>query len=322
MRRPRIKLTDAVSVYHCICRIVGGQFLLDERDREVFQRMAWQQADFCGVQLITHSILSNHAHLEVRVPEPGPISDETLLGRAQRFYDPKSPVLRLLRQAMAERGALPEDLREKLRKRMSDVSVFMKELKQRFSRWYNREHGRFGTLWAERFRSVLVEDQTEVVGIVAAYIDLNAVRARMVPDPKDYPFCGYGEAVAGNRLAQLGLLSFLGTDDWEQGGAEYRMRLFVEGGTAGESGKAVLDRESILEVLKAGGKIGCGQALRLRIRYFQDGQVLGSEGWVNEIFGKFRDRFGPRRKTGARKLRGLPFEGLRTVRDLRKKVLS
>ena len=60
---------------------------------------------------------------------------------------------------MTERGKIDEDIRRKLLERMGDVSAYMKELKQRFSRWYNRRHDRFGTLWAERFKSVIVEDQ-------------------------------------------------------------------------------------------------------------------------------------------------------------------
>ena len=41
---------------------------------------------------------------------------------------------------------------------MHDLSEFMKTLKQRFSIWYNRNHDkRLGTLWTERFKSVLVE---------------------------------------------------------------------------------------------------------------------------------------------------------------------
>ena len=40
-------------------------------------------------------------------------------------------------------------------------------------------------MWAERFKSVLVEDQPEVVETVAVYIDLNSVRAGLVEDPKE-----------------------------------------------------------------------------------------------------------------------------------------
>ena len=322
MRKPRIKLSGRTAVYHCMSRVVGGQFLLLEAERDQFRRMLRKQAQFCGVQIVTHSVLSNHFHVEARIPQTAPLDDAELLRRAERFYGPQHPFVRLLHQARDPQGALPQPLRQQLRKRMGDVSVFMKELKQRFSHWYNRRNDRFGTLWAERFRSVLIEDTPEAVGTVAAYIDLNAVRAGLVVDPKDYRFCGYGEAVGGDPLAQEGLLSFLEAKDWESGGAEYRLKLFVEGGTAGQSDKVLLDREAILKVIKDGGKIGRAEALRLRIRYLRDGLVLGSEEFVNEIFREFRDRFGPKRKTGARKLKGLPFEGLRTMRDLRVNVLS
>ena len=61
-----------------------------------------------------------------------------------------------------------------------------------------------------------------------------------------------------------------------------------------------------------------GEVLRLRVRYFSDGVVLGSRNYVNEVFAEFRDRFGERRKTGARPLRGLAALGhLATLRDLR-----
>ena len=76
----------------------------------------------------------------------------------------------------------------------------MKELKQRFSKWYNRQQNRCGTLWAERFKSVLVEDRPGAVQAVAAYLDLNPVRAGLVKDPKDCRWCGYAEAVAGEVL--------------------------------------------------------------------------------------------------------------------------
>lgn len=322
MRQPRIIISDQTAVYHCISRCAGNQFLLQDPDKEQLRRMLWQQADFCGVQIITHGILDNHFHVEVRVAPVGELSDAQLLGRAERFYPPQAPLLRRMHQELARDGVLSYRLRQQLLRRMGNLSCFMKELKQRFSRWYNGCHERFGTLWAQRFTSVLVQDDPEVVRTIALYIDLNAVRAGLVMDPKDYRFCGYAEAAAGNPLAQAGLLSALGMESWEKGGPEYRQMLYLAAGTAGAAGKALLSRAAILKVLAEGGEIEPGEALRLRVRHFCDGLVLGFQEYVEGIFQQFRKQFGKTRRTGARKLRGLPFDKLRTLRDLRIQPVS
>jgi hypothetical protein len=64
--------------------------------------------------------------------------------------------------------------------------------------------------------------------------------------------------------------------------------------------------------------------LRCRIRYFTDGAVIGSKEFVNEAFAGARDRFGPKRKDGARKLRGpgaAASGSLWSLRDLRKGII-
>ena len=43
---------------------------------------------------------------------------------------------------------------------------------------------------------------------MAAYIDLNPVRAGLVEDPKNYRFCGYAEAVVGHAAARRGSVLF------------------------------------------------------------------------------------------------------------------
>jgi len=63
--------------------------------------------------------------------------------------------------------------------------------------------------------------------------------------------------------------------------------------------------------------------LRCRVRYFTDGAVIGSKEFVNEAFASARDRFGPKRKDGARRLKGdaAPArDALWSLRDLRKGI--
>ena len=323
MRMARIKIAGRGAVYHCISRVVGGQKLLGSLEQEQLREMLWQQAAFSGLEVITYCLMSNHIHLLVRVPAGSDVPDGDLVGRAVTFYGKKSLYVQALEQAFAQQGALPEDLRAGLRERMGDVSVFMKELKQRFSKWFNKERNRFGTLWAERFKSVVVEDQPGVVATVAAYVDLNPVRAGLVKDPKDYRWCGYAEAVAGREAARRGLASFHRSTEWAQVGREYREMLLVSSGTAGRSGKVVLEPEAIRRELKREGVLTLGQVLRLRVRYFTDGVVLGSRNYVNGVFAEYRDRFGPRRQTGARPLRGRGALGnLTSMRDLQVDVVG
>ena len=62
--------------------------------------------------------------------------------------------------------------------------------------------------------------------------------------------------------------------------------------------------------------------LRHRVRYFCDGAVLGTAEFVNEDFERERERFGPKRETGARKMRGANWGDLRVLRDLQKDVVG
>jgi hypothetical protein len=68
-----------------------------------------------------------------------------------------------------------------------------------------------------------------------------------------------------------------------------------------------------LDRLASGRDVALGKMLRWRVRYFTDGAVIGSRGFVDEIFAKCRERFGGKRKGGARNLRGKAAAGLRRV---------
>jgi len=326
MRMARIKAApggpaaDGSSVFHCISRTVGGQRLLTDLCRERFVDLLLPLADFCGLQILTYCILSNHFHLLVRVPPASEVPDAELLRRAVSLYGPDGLLPRLIQQDLEGSGALQPALRQSLLRRMGDISPFMQELKQGFTHWYNRRHERFGTLWAERFRSVLVEDTPGVLRIVAAYIDLNPVRAGMVSDPKDYRFSGYHRALIGNKGLQQGLMRCLGMADWEAAAEEYRSGLLTQ---ARGPGEAPPDREALRARLEAGGKLGLGEILHLRIRHLTCGVALGSKDFTESVFVRYRERFGAKRRSGARPIRHAPaLKDLSCLRDLRVRALG
>ena len=71
------------------------------------------------------------------------------------------------------------------------------------------------------------------------------------------------------------------------------------------------------------GDIPLGKMLRCRIRDFTDGAVIGSRSFVNEAFAAARERFGPKRKDGARRMRGSGAAAAGTLwsaRDLHKGI--
>ena len=239
-------------------------------------------------------------------------------------------------------------------RRMCDLSEFMKSVKQRFTQWYNSENGTKGTLWESRFKSELVQSGY-AAQTVAAYIDLNPLRAEMVNDPKDYRWCGYSEALAGKKAAQLGLLSvmqgvetvvpnveLLGelSKNWSEVMDQYRMVLAVDGiaadlDTAPIQGERKskkykkrkgFSREESERIIENGGKLSRAEMLRCKVRYFSDGVVLGSREFVNSFYQRlkvtaqsdpnYQGQYEKRGK-GARKLKHLVNEdALYSMRDL------
>lgn len=316
-------------------RTVNGERLFEDRHKEILRKMIWQVADFCGVEVLTYCVLSNHFHVLLRVPAPGEVSDRELLRRYRALY-PKptkyqSASMVVLERQLAAGGEEAEAIRRKLLARMGDVSEYMKTLKQRFSVCYNRSHGRFGTLWAERFKSVLVEGRGNPLQTMAAYIDLNPVRAGIVEDPKDYRFCGYAEAVVGHEGARAGLRAVWGhhADGSARSGdvifrdALRSHRESIFGKRAGEVGLGESGRAKALKILeKENAILPRAAVLRCRVRYFTDGAILGSQAYVRGFVGHWQMEKGRKRPPKAHPLRGADWQDLSCIRGLRKSVFS
>lgn len=312
--------------------------LLGEVEKEGFVRIMRRMERFAGVEVLTYAVMGNHFHLLVRVPErqrfvarfDGKGGEEKLLGHLGLLYS-KAWIGSLCRELedLRKRGMKREAdaLLERFKGRLCNLSGFVKELKERFSRWYNKHHGRKGTLWMDRYKSVLVEDG-DALRTMACYIDLNPLRAGLVDDPKDYRWCGYGEAVGGSKRARRGLCRVMERplDSWNEGPVKkrkgslttaewYRCWLFEDGTeTPGRKGvKATTKRE----VKEQGGKLDRAGLLRCRVRYFSDGLAIGGKAFVEEAFQRQRRDFGPKRRNGARRIREAPAAGLFSLRALR-----
>jgi REP element-mobilizing transposase RayT len=343
---PRLESPKPV-IYHCISRAVNREFVFGDLEREQQRMFMRMYENFSGCRVLAYCFMSNHFHilLEVTPMAACGLSDDELLKRLHAIHHEAQveevaveleEARKKIRAGMAE-ISLAERIHERFTYRMHDLSEFMKGFMQRYTQWHNRIHQRTGRLWEHRFKSVIVEDGV-ACKTMAAYIDLNPVRAGMVKDPADYRWSSYGEAIGGGakgngKKARGGLVRAMrahqgvtaDADLWPHDvSREYRKILLAgaverEETRVGRSGETAVQRtrkgmsaEDVKQEQEGEqacsdrrlGEIPFGKMLRCRVRYFTDGAVIGSREFVNEAFAGARERFGSRRKDGARKMRG------------------
>ncbi len=305
--------------FHCLSRVVDRRFIMGEGEKETFRKILRQCESFYGLKVFTYCIMSNHFHILLEVPERRELCEEEILSRVAALY-PEKFVIGLRRELDAFRNAgLLDLLRSRLAsftRRMFSLSNFMKSLKQRFSSYYNRTHQRSGTLWEERFRSVIVEGEENTLMTMALYIDLNPIRAGIVSDPADYRFCGYAEALAGGGRAREGIRSLMSRkpESWRIAQAEYRRLLYATGEET--SLRQGFTRNEVSSVEARNGEFPTGSALRRRVRYLSEGVIVGSRSFIDQWLTGNRWRFGERSLSGGSERRlpdlgGLGFQALR-----------
>jgi REP element-mobilizing transposase RayT len=329
-------------------------------EKEKFRALMRLQEKFTACRVASYCLMDNHFHILLEVPPmaEGGISDEVLLKRLSAIYSEAfvAGVAQELADARTVTYANDTGLDEALTAihrrfiyRMHNLGEFMKGLLQRYTQWHNRAHSRAGRLWEDRFKSVIVEDGM-AAKTISAYIDLNPVRAGMVKDPADYRWSSYGEAIGGGskgngKTARAGLVRALqahqgiGADAelWASGVSKDYRKLLMAGAvgksteSVGRNGKTStkilrkgITREDAERELSLEGEIPFAKMLRCRVRYFTDGAVIGSRSFVDEAFAKSRERFGSKRKTGARRMKGTAApagDSLWSLRDLRKGIV-
>ncbi len=320
------------GVMHVVNRVAGGQFLLGPEEKDHFRSLVFRAAAFCGLEVLTWTCLDNHFHLLLVVPNEAEaqrlregVTEEDLFERMKPCFS--AQYIRETRWRLEKFRSTPgleplaDTIIRRLKAQLFDISNYMHMVQRRFSVWYNGKHGRRGTLWEGRFRSTLIEESGEALARCAAYIDLNAVRAGIVKDPADYRWCGYAEAVRGDRKALSGLVSL--------------RKACLEQEERPNIGEALaFHRDRLLEPLQGpSAEDNPGDRsikptrspaalLRCRVRYFTASLAIGSRRFCEDVFQRYRSNFGPRRTTAARPLRHGNWAGLCGLRDLRKEAVS
>ncbi|NCD33558.1 MAG: hypothetical protein EOL87_09110 [Spartobacteria bacterium] len=305
--KQRIKLT-ALAYYHCMSRIVGRQMLLGEREKEHLLLLIRRIEGFTGVRVLTYAIMTNHVHVLLEEPDKNTNITEKELRRRMGFLYSESECADIYERwdMWDETGANLDKQRYIMR--MHDISEFMKQLKQRFSRWYNKHNQRSGALWDTRFKSVLVQPGTPL-RVVAAYIEMNPVRAGMAEEPHFYRFCGFAEAMAGGDKARHGIDTVAQSmdfefDDWNSLSSLYLERILMYDEVRRHPERACTNHDFLRSKLGQRLELTDFERLLCRCRYFTDGRIIGNKAFIEQFFEENRAYFSTKRTSGARKIKG------------------
>ena len=84
-------------------------------------------------------------------------------------------------------------------KELRDISLIMKRILTKYSRWYNIKYGRTGALIANRYKSVPVEVDEYFLNLIR-YVHQNPIKAGIVENIEDYKYSSYREYLGNPRI--------------------------------------------------------------------------------------------------------------------------
>jgi REP element-mobilizing transposase RayT len=204
-RKTLVSLNDT-PYYHVVARCVRRAWLwgYDEyAARDYSHRKEWvlerlgQLTSIFTIEVSAYAIMSNHYHLVIYVDQARSraLSREQVVERwTQLFRAP--PVVERWRNGRATQAEqqLAEFIVGKWRKRLCDLSWFMRCLNEHLARRANVEDNCDGRFWQGRFRSQALLDEAGILTAMA-YVDLNPVRAGIASTPEDSAFTSIYERI-------------------------------------------------------------------------------------------------------------------------------
>ena len=298
MYQRRIKRKGQEKTFYLITnRVTGGSFIFGDVEKEYLKKLMFSGQARLGYRVWDYSIMDNHYHALIEIPESRDLSREEILERWQNRNRHKTDM---------DPG---DEILEEYRDKIFDISYVVGNFQQRFTQWYNQRNMRWGKLFGGRFDSVIL-DENGTVARAMAYITLNPVRAGIVLEPADYRWCGYGERMAKGKLQvkELDLAKLLQRelglpDSFFEGNEKAVMKAlwdrFRECLLGHSSESRNMDRVTIADILNQNNKpleLEWSKRLMLKARFATKGVAIGSQQFVQDILNQQKGILGYKRK--------------------------
>jgi len=304
-RLARMIVNGEATVYHVMSRTVLEGFVLGDIEKEYMLKLLKHLSSVYFTEVMGFCLMGNHFHLLVKLIPEQEYSDDELKERYARYYgNGREPI----------DGQLPQ-----LRQKWGSLSEYMKEIKQTFSRFYNKTHGRRGFFWSERFKSLIVEEGETLINCLA-YIDLNPVRAGIVEKPEDYRWSSLGYHLqTGNKdcflSTDFGLAQF-NVEGEKERVRRYRKYVYETGAIPlGDKPYAKpIDKKIVEKERKKDFEITRTDRFLYRTRYFADSGIIGSKEFVAGTYRQFKHLFQSKHEKKPRVVKGL--EGIFSLKRL------
>jgi putative transposase len=296
---PRIRRLvngEEKTAYHIMSRTALDGFPFGDVEKDELVKIIKKFSKLFFVEVFGFCIMGNHFHLLIQMFPEHYYKDEDIRKRCKAHYGEDFEVSN--EQIVDYRGKL------------SNLANYMKEIKQAFSWYYNQRHNRRGTLWGERFKSVIVENGETLINCLA-YIDLNPLRAGIVGRPEDYRWNSLSYHIQTNNQdnflsTDFGLKEFNVKSETERI-RRYRRYVYEAGAlNRSEKGNPKVIADRILEKeRKREFELSRSDRFRYRTRYFTDSGVIGSKDFVSQNYMRFKHHFNSKNEKKPKPVKGL-----------------
>lgn len=211
---PRSQLIslEATPYYHVISRCVRRQFLCGidrQTGRDFSHRRDWIRSrifelqDVFAIDVCAYAVMSNHFHVVLAVDQQQALDwePEEVARRWTKLFGGNSLVRSFVageRLSDAQRSTVEAQIIE-YRRRLYDISWFMRCLNEPIARMANAEDNVTGRFWEGRFKSQALLDEAALISMMV-YVDLNPIRAAMAETPEESDYTSAQQRILEQAL--------------------------------------------------------------------------------------------------------------------------